>query len=268
MSLQVESTGAGSKAGGLSALWRLIHVTLAVITMVGLANVSMPVAQANHRRPAEQHNTWMHTRGPGQDELVCFQPKPNEGVTTAEFRDNVRAKLIIDNPNEDWHQLGENRIFLDTALVNNQVQPCSGFPNRASIPFEAYLGADVSVADPNWVGGAAPCGNVSCQSNQTRVFNNAVGHWDHHDSIIWFRRDALYTLVNGVWQRRSHEQRSFIVSHEFGHAFGLADGGQQGDTLCLKSVMHAGKGVCGQVPQVFWPTQIDRDSVTNVIFNR
>lgn len=251
-----------------NTLWSALYNSLIFVAMLGLITAATPVAQANHRSGPEEHNTWIHTNGPGQDELVCFQPKPNEGVVVAEFRDNVRAKLIIDNPNGDWHQLGDNRIFLDTALVNGGVQPCSGFPNRAAIPIENYLGADVSKADPNWVGGAAPCGNISCEDNQTRVFNNAVGHWDHHDSIIWFQRGALYTLVNNVWQRRSNEQRSFIVSHEFGHAFGLADGGQQGDALCLKSVMHAGKGVCGQQPQVFWPTQIDRDSVTNVIFNR
>lgn len=251
-----------------ASIWTSVYTILIFVILLGLANAAAPAALANHRLGPEDHNTWMHTNGPGQDELVCFQPKPNEGVGVAEFRDNVRAKLIIDNPASDWHQLGDNRIFLDTALVNGGVQPCSGFPNRAQIPFENYLGADVSRADPNWVGGASPCGNISCEDNQTRVFNNAVQHWDHHDSIIWFKRDALYSLVGGVWQRRSNEQRSFIVSHEFGHAFGLNGGGQPGDQLCLRSVMHAGKGVCGQQPQVFWPTQIDRDTATNIIFNR
>lgn len=248
----------GTTVGKPSWWWQAVYSGLVVAILLGLANAATPFVTANHRTSQGDHQAKQTQAGTGVEENVCVVSSL-EHISHSSLRSVIRRKLYIDSPAEDWDELAENRIWFDMPLVNGTVQPCHGFPNRASIPIEVYMAHDVSIHYPNWIS-ASPCGNISCQDNQVLIYNNSVGHYDSRDSLIWFQERALY---NSDHTLRSNEQRSFIISHEFGHALGLADGGAPGDTLCGSSVMHAGKGSCGTTPYVYWPTAIDHETVIN-----
>ncbi len=242
--------------------WRGMYAVLVAVILLGLINAATPFVGANHRTSQGDHQlkqTQAGTAGSGVEEAVCVISSL-EHVSHAGLRSTVRQKLYVDNPAEDWDELANNKIWFDMPLVNGSVQPCQNFPNRASIPIEVYMAHDVSIKYPYWLQ-ASPCGNISCEDNQALVYNSTVGHYDSRDSLIWFQENKLYNADHTL---RSNEQRSFIISHEFGHALGLADGGASGDTLCRSSVMHAGKGSCGQIPYVYWPTSIDRNTAINI----
>ena len=78
------------------------------------------------------------------------------------------------------------------------------------------------------------------------------------------RKTTLFvnTGAGGSHSLQNDFQRSYVISHEFGHIFGLDDGFSYD---CNKSIMHAGKGTCGIT--IFWPRQIDRDAVTTIANN-
>lgn len=244
-----------------SWVWRTLYSGLVAVILSGLFSGATPYVTANHRTGQDDHQakqTQAGTAGSGVEEAVCVVSSL-EHVSHTDLRATVRQKLYIDNLASDWDELANNKIWLDMPLVNNTVQPCQGFPNRASIPIEVYMAHDVSIKYANWIS-ASPCGNISCEDNQVLIYNSSVGHYDSRDSLIWFQENKLYNADHTL---RSNEQRSFIISHEFGHMLGLADGGGSGDTLCNSSIMHAGKGSCGTTPFVYWPTSIDRDTAVN-----
>lgn len=249
----------GAFARLMNKIWGLLCVSLVSIIVVEVATITSPQAMANHRAATGWHQTKMHSAASDQEEDVCVQPGDTH-VAGSDLRLNVRGKLYIDNTAEDWDQLASNRIYLNMPLVNGGYQPCSGFPNRSSIPIEVYEAHDPSIKYANWYYGS-PCGNIACTMNDADVWNPVVGHWDKRDSYVFFPERTLY-MSDHTWQYST--QRSYVISHEFGHVFGLADG--TSNTLCSQSIMHAGKGTCGTIT-IFWPQQIDRDSVVSIATN-
>lgn len=121
-----------------------------------------------------------------------------------------------------------------------------------------------TVKDASWWYGNSCGANVACTKNDVDVWNAVVNHWDKRDSFIWFPETTLFvnTGVGGSHSLQNDFQRSYVISHEFGHIFGLDDGFSYD---CNKSIMHAGKGTCGIT--IFWPQQVDRDTVTNIANN-
>ncbi|MEA2717900.1 MAG: hypothetical protein QOI99_2217 [Actinomycetota bacterium] len=242
--------------------WSGLHVGIGLALLAGLTASAGP-AHANHRIAGGWHQTKMHSAAAGQEENVCVQAGASH-TGNANLRDNVRRKLYVDNPAEDWDLVADNRIWLNMPLVNGAAQPCSAFPNRASIPIEVYSSHNTTIKDPNWFFANACNADVACTSNDVQVWNPVVGHWDRRDSYIWFPERTLYDTAqvnpDGTHPWHNDFQRAYVVSHEFGHVFGLGDGG--GD-LCGGSIMHAGKNGCVPI-SVFWPTQIDRNSVDNI----
>lgn len=247
----------------LDRYWLIISGCLMVVILVEVSIITSPKALANHRASLEWHQTKMHSADTSQKEAACVQPGDTH-VSGADLRLNVRSKLYIENTAENWDELANNRIYLDLPFVNGAYQPCSGFPNRSSIPIEIYEAHDPSIQYTNWYY-ASPCGNMACTKNDVAIWNSTVNHWDRRDSYVFFAERNLYvntqTGGNHAWHNDS--QRAYVISHEFGHVFGLADG--TGD-LCNQSIMHAGKGNCGTIT-IFWPRQIDRDSVINIATN-
>ncbi|WP_322489341.1 hypothetical protein [Chloroflexus sp.] len=246
-------------------IWKILYGLLILTAIAGIVSNNLPTARANHRTASDDHQSKMHSSAADQKEAVCVQSS-QEHITHTSFRSNVRRKLYIDNPAEDWDELANNKVFFDMPLVNGAVQPCSGFPNRAAIPIEIYLAHDPTTPQAawNWVGGGSPCGNVACEDNRVLVFNPVIGHNDSRDSYIWFPERTLYIQqADGSHILHNDSQRAYVVSHEFGHVLGLADGP---NTQCAQSIMHAGKGTCVPIA-IFWPQQIDRDSVTNIANN-
>lgn len=258
-------TGVAVVTHNHSRWWRLLDVVLILTILLGLADAVAPPVNANHRVPGGWHQSKMHSAAAGQEEAACVQVGDSHN-SHADFRLNVRAKMYIDNPSEDWDGLANNKIWLDLPLVNGTVQPCSGFPNRSSIPIELYMSHNTTIKDPNWWYANACGSNVACTKNDVDVWNSVVGHWDKRDSYIWFPERTLYYSdrfnSDGTHPWHNHYQRAYVVSHEFGHVFGLDDG--TGD-MCDLSIMHAGKGNCPI--NIFWPQRIDRDSVVSIADN-
>ncbi len=244
--------------------WPWMERALVIIILLGVVYAFTTDADANHRVAGGWHQTKMHSSAADQEEAVCVQVGSDAHMSHADFRLNVRAKLYIDNPAEDWDELASNKIYLNMPLVNGAVQPCSGFPNRSSIPIELYMSHNTTVKDANWAFANACGSNVACTKNDVDVWNPVVGHYDKRNSYIWFPEKTLYTNTTSSGPHPWHNdaQRAYVVSHEFGHVFGLNDGT---GTMCNTSIMHAGKGGCGI--SIFWPQQIDRDSVVNIANN-
>jgi hypothetical protein len=263
------TTSIGARGERLAG-WNLLYLGLIVTIVLGLALAGAPPAQASHRW-AGWHQTKMHSAASGQEEAACVEVG-NSHNSYVDFRQNVRRKMYVDNPAADWDGLASNRIWLDLPFVNGSVQPCSKFPNRAVIPIELYMAHDTTIKYGNWIYANACGANVACAKNDVDVWNPVVGHWDKRDSYLWFPEKTLYYTssynANGSHPWHNDFQRAYVVSHEFGHVFGLGDGGWSGDTLCKSSVMHAGKGACGATAYVYWPQTIDRDSVIWSIYNR
>lgn len=238
--------------------------------VLGVANAVTPSANANDR-VAGWHQTKMHSAA-DQKEAACVQAGGDTHIDQANFRENVRKKMYIDNTAEDWDLLADSKIYLDLPLSNGGVQPCTGFSNRSSIPIEMYMSHNTKNKDANWWY-ANPCPlsstgkDQACTKNDVQVYNSLVKHYDYRDGFIWFPERALYLMDQytnvGTHPYQTDTQRAFVVSHEWGHIFGLNDGG--GD-LCNQSIMHAGKGGCGI--SIFWPQGIDRDSVTKTANNQ
>lgn len=253
----------------LSFMWGASCIVLMCIIVIGFARSSSSSVYANHRESV----LWWHQaniHSSSKSEAICVISASSH-VSNDSFRSNVRSKLYIDNPNQDWQGFSGNRINFDFPLVNGAVQPCNQFPNRASIPIETYLAHNVAGSDPSdnaivksYWGRLSTCGNISCTSNENIQYNPAAGHDDTIWSYVWFQEKALYYSDHSY---NSDAQRAFIVSHEFGHVLGLADGGWSGDTLCEASVMHDGKGVCGPGASVVWPQDIDRATAIATAYN-
>ncbi len=215
------------------------------------------VAIASHRAGNSWHQTKMHSASSTQKEAACVQPGGTNMPSGSDIRMNIRSKLYIDNPAQDWDLLASQKIYLDLPLVNGAYQPCTGFPNRSDIPIEIYVANDVSIKHTGWWA-ASPCGNTSCTSNSRQVWNPVVNHYDQADSLVYFRKASPGLYVNNTtWE--SDTQRSWLISHEFGHVFGLDDGG--GD--CATTIMH----YWGNCYKIFWPSQQDRDTVTSIADN-
>ena len=242
--------------------WKAAYAATGFTMLLGLANAMAAPASANHRVNGGWHQSKMHSAAAGQEENICVQAGAAHNGH-ADFRENVRRKLYVDNPAEDWDGLAANKVWLNLPLVNGTAQPCSAFPNRANIPIELYMSHNTMVKDPNWIAANACGWDVACATNDVAVWNPVVGHWDKRDSIVWFPERALYNVnafnANGTHPWHNDFQRAYVVSHELGHVFGLNDGA--GD-LCGVSIMHAGKGGCGI--SIFWPQGVDRNSVTNI----
>jgi hypothetical protein len=238
------------------------------VILLGLANAYAPTLYANHRAlPLSWHQANIHSNAAGEEEAICGI-NASTHVSLESFLVNVQRKLFEDNPAEDWDSLAIDKIYFDMPLVNLTVQPCTAFPNRSAIPIEIYLAHNVGGSDPaddanvkaTWAR-LSPCGNISCTSNENVVYNPVMGHDDATWSYVWFQENRLYLPDHSY---HTDAQRSFIISHEFGHVLGLGDGGWQGDTLCNSSIMHDGKGVCApDGVSVVWPLRIDRVSVMN-----
>lgn len=248
----------------LDKAWLPACIILVSVIALELASILSPQAIANHRAATGWHLSKMHSSAADQEEDVCVQPGADTHVAGSDLRLNIRGKLYIDNTAQDWDELASNKIYFNLPFVNGSYQPCSGFPNRSSIPIEIYEAHDPSVKDARWFYGD-PCGNIACTMNDGDVWNAIAGHYDKRDSYVFFPERTLYVNIssggNHAWQNDS--QRAYVISHEFGHVLGLADG--TGD-LCDKSIMHAGKSSCSTI-KIFWPQQIDRDSVVRIANN-
>lgn len=258
------SSAVSPGAHDTSPMWKFLYGGMIILIVLGLANIAVPEAHANHPVPG-WHQTKMHSSAADQKEAACVQVGSSHN-SNADFRANVRAKMYVDNTAADWDLLANQKIYLDLPLVNGGVQPCSGFPNRSTIPVELYMAHDTSIKAANWIYANA-CGyNVACAKNDVQVYNPIISHYDYRDGFIWFPEKTLYYVDqytgSSTHPYHNDSQRAYVVSHEWGHIFGLNDGG--GD-LCSQSIMHAGKSGCGI--SIFWPQQIDRDSVTNTANN-
>src|SRR5688500_14156909 len=93
-----------------SRLWGVIFAALILIIILGLVNIFVPTLQANHRDARVWwHQANMHSNAAGEEEAVCVISASTH-VSHASFRSNVQAKLYVDNPSQDWHQLGADKI--------------------------------------------------------------------------------------------------------------------------------------------------------------
>jgi hypothetical protein len=266
-----------SSAHKPSRLWQLIFTGLIVIILVGIANAFTALAYASHPAGWDPYTSayWrqnnMHSRD--ASETICIiSSSRDQHISAGQFRRTLTDKLYrynnagqLNPPN--WDELADGKIsFLlayGTGTPDNP-QQCHEMTQkqRDAIPIEAYLAHRVDVDNPEFP--RSPCssfaGNSACASNTYRVWNSTVNNWVTAWSYVWFPEAALY--------RSTHTEilaPQWVISHEFGHVLGLADGLEGTDCT---SIMHSGKHKnCPITADTLWPNENDRASVTKIANN-
>jgi len=265
-----------SSADQASTLWQLSCAALILVILIGIANLFTSRASASHAvgwDPSvsaywRQNN--MHSREAA--ETICvISSSRDQHVSAAKFRRTLKDKLYkynnagqLNPPN--WDQLADGKISFvldDGTGTPDKPQQCHEMTRaqRSAIAVEAYLAHRVDLDQPEFPKSACavryPGLNASCTYNTFRVWNSTVNNWVTAYSYVWFREGALYKsthaeIIDPQW----------VISHEFGHVLGLADG--LDGTDCT-SVMHAGKHKnCPITNDTLWPNANDRASVTKI----
>lgn len=150
-------------------------------------------------------------------------------------REQIRDILIYEFPSNDWDGAANGKIDLwtETSAPCNQLSST----RRDQIEIEYRVMDDVS----SYCGGE----NISCAVKAGLTYSVT-----QHNDYWWYNlhiRTSSYTLSN--------HNRHFVINHETGHAFGLADG-----NCSSTSIMHyITSGSCSLLA---WPTVGDFNSVT------
>lgn len=199
---------------------------------LGLFLASVHSADATHSSGwhiASIHNLYGDTRD--REEYCVMTSGSNLDWYTT--REEIRNILIYENPSGDCDGTANGKIDIWTETS----APCDQLSQarRNEIEIEYQIHDNTSA----WCGS-----NVSCAVKAAPIYG-LTQHTDYRWYYLYIRTGA-YT--------HSNFNRHFVVNHEIGHAFGLADGG-----CGVNSIMHYGSGCYKD-----WPTNSDRSSVTSI----